>query len=50
MMKNQKNCQKTDLIAQKKCPDALNAMQKKSSSLKVWFLKKSRNTFKNDHS
>ena len=29
MMKNQKNCQKTDLIAQKKCPDALNAMQNK---------------------
>ena len=34
------------LIAQKKRPDALNAMQKTPAPYKVWFLKKSIKTLK----
>ena len=48
-MKNIKNGQKMFLIAQKKCPDALNATQKTPAFYKVRFLKKSRKNLKNDH-
>ena len=45
MMKNMTIVQRLHFIAQKKCPDALNATQKIPDPYKVWFLKKSRKTF-----
>ena len=41
-MQNMKNGHKMFLVAQKKCPDALNATQKTPAFYKVGFLKKSR--------
>ena len=48
-MISMKNGQKMSLIAQKKRPDAQNAVRKPPAFYKVQFLKKYRKTSKNDH-